>query len=350
MIDAALRDLLRDARAIHSERELTEILQRVLRNAQTRTDARYAALGILRPGSGQLARFHTLGVDEETKRLIGSRPTNRGVLGDLIRDGVPLRLADVSAHPHSYGAPTFHPKMASFLGAPIFVSGRAQGSLFVTEKRQESEFSEPDEARVVLLADVAGVAIDCFECHRREAKHADALSRTSETLDATAALVRSLAIDEKLHSVLELVAKRGRALLRARATLVALVSGEEIIAAAGAGDVHPALLGSKLDEGEWLLRHLRSRTAPQRFEDAIRAQETMKDAPFLRSLQPQAGLIAPLTLNGRLHGLLLAVDRLEGGPRFTDGDMSALKSFSATAAAAIVTAGALEAKRRPGWR
>ena len=75
------------------------------------TGARYAALGVLDETRGELSRFLTVGIDEPTRRLIGPLPTGRGVLGELIRTPVPLRIADVGRHPYSYGFPVGHPPM-----------------------------------------------------------------------------------------------------------------------------------------------------------------------------------------------------------------------------------------------
>ena len=45
------------------------------------------------------------------------------MLGALIEDPSPLRLADVGEHPRSYGFPHGHPPMHSFLGVPIMIAG-----------------------------------------------------------------------------------------------------------------------------------------------------------------------------------------------------------------------------------
>ena len=65
---------------------------------------------------------------------IGPRPTGRGVLGVLITDPEPLRLADLHAHPDSYGFPPHHPPMNSFLGVPLRVRGEVYGNLYLTDK------------------------------------------------------------------------------------------------------------------------------------------------------------------------------------------------------------------------
>ena len=62
------------------------------------TTAEYAALGVLNPDRTELERFIYRGIDDETKREIGSLPRGRGVLGELIREPVPLRLRDADQH------------------------------------------------------------------------------------------------------------------------------------------------------------------------------------------------------------------------------------------------------------
>src|SRR6476646_432081 len=111
------------ARDVLGDLEIEVVLARVLDAARELTGARYAALGVLDESRTRLARFVTAGIDEEAKLAIGTLPTGRGVLGELIADPRPLRCDDVGAHPHSYGFPPGHPPMTTFLGAPILVGG-----------------------------------------------------------------------------------------------------------------------------------------------------------------------------------------------------------------------------------
>jgi two-component system, NarL family, sensor histidine kinase DevS len=136
--------------------------------------ARYAALGFLDPTRIKLERFVTAGLDEVTCGHIGAVPRGRGVLGEVIARPRPLRVADVGTHPHSYGFPSGHPPMKTFLGVPVFVAGEVFGNLYLSEKCDEEEFTVEDERAMVRLAELAGVAID----HARRSSGAD--SRRSE--------------------------------------------------------------------------------------------------------------------------------------------------------------------------
>ena len=89
--------LLDVGRSLIAELDPEVVLDRLLGVAQELTGARYAAIGVLDERRELLEQFITKGIDEETHRAIGDLPHGRGVLGVLIRDPKPLRLADVGA-------------------------------------------------------------------------------------------------------------------------------------------------------------------------------------------------------------------------------------------------------------
>lgn len=148
------------AKHLVSELELEAVLRQVLETARDLTGARYAALGILDQPQSQLERFLVVGIDELTKKRIGPLPRGRGVLGELISNPSPLRLKNVDEHPRSYGFPSGHPPMRTFLGVPIVIRGRAYGNLYLTDKHGGEEFDELDEELTVLLSQWAAVAIE----------------------------------------------------------------------------------------------------------------------------------------------------------------------------------------------
>ena len=88
-----------------------------------------------------------MGVSEEQIGRDRRRcPEGHGILGELIRHPEPLRLAELSEHPASYGFPPHHPPMHSFLGVPIRVRDQVFGNLYLTEKRGGAEFDAEDES------------------------------------------------------------------------------------------------------------------------------------------------------------------------------------------------------------
>src|SRR3954454_19398737 len=155
-----LARLLEVGRGLMAELEIEAVLDRVLVTAAELTGAQYAALGVLDDDRVELARFITRGIDEDTHRAIGDLPRGRGILGVLISEPRPLRLADVTADPRSYGFPVNHPPMHTFLGVPVIIRGEAWGNLYLTEKQAGQPFDEADGPAVMVLADWAAIAIE----------------------------------------------------------------------------------------------------------------------------------------------------------------------------------------------
>ena len=103
-----LRRLLSANRAIVSELSLPMVLQRIVEVARDLLGARYAAIGVIGP-DGLLEQFIHLGMDAETVAAIGDPPKGKGVLGALIEDSRPIRLARIADDERSWGFPAGHP-------------------------------------------------------------------------------------------------------------------------------------------------------------------------------------------------------------------------------------------------
>src|SRR5215217_2360950 len=245
MEEARLRRLLDVGRSLIAELEPDVLLDRLLEVAQELTGARYAAIGVLDERRETLERFLTKGIDEDTHRAIGDLPHGRGVLGVLIREPHPLRLPDVGAHPESYGFPLAHPPMHTFLGVPIVVQREVWGNLYLTEK-QEGEFTEDDEEAVTVLADWAAIAIANARLYRDVRQRRDELQRANRGLETTTEISRALGGLTDLDRVLELVVKRSRALIDARAAQLALIEDDRFVIAAVAGEGAGSLQGTRL--------------------------------------------------------------------------------------------------------
>jgi signal transduction histidine kinase len=155
-----MQGLLQAVVAIGSHLEIANVLREIVTTAADVADAKYAAIGVLDPRSERrLSQFITVGINSEEQELIGDLPSGLGVLGLLIDEPHPIRLADISAHPASFGFPPNHPPMHSFLGVPVLVRGQVYGNLYLTEKRGGGEFTLADERLVMALATAAGLAV-----------------------------------------------------------------------------------------------------------------------------------------------------------------------------------------------
>jgi signal transduction histidine kinase len=162
-----LRKVLEATLLLEADLELPTLLRHLIEEARSMTGARYGALGVLNDQRTGLSEFLTVGLSAEEEKVIGPRPTGRGVLGLLITDPETVRLADLGSHPDSYGFPANHPPMTSFLGVPLRVRGEVYGNLYLTDKIGCSEFTSDDESLVAALALAAGIAIENARLHKR---------------------------------------------------------------------------------------------------------------------------------------------------------------------------------------
>ena len=334
--DRAQRTLVELGHRVLQETELEPVLERVITVARELTGARYAALGVLNARRDGLERFLTVGIDEQTRRDLGEPPRGHGVLGELIREPEPLRLPDVAVHARSYGFPIGHPPMTTFLGVPIVVRGEAWGNLYLTEK-DDGEFTDDDEQAVCMLAEWAAIAIANARRLGEVRERRDELERMVGAMSATVEISRALAGQTDLDVVLELIAKRGRALVGARALVIELAEGDLLRIAAAAGEVDRAIVGRTLPADATVAGRVLTTRRSQRLSDEL--NRVRFDASGLGSLGLRAGdgLFVPLAFRTEAPGVLIALDRMQGG-EFSDDDERLLTSFATSAASAVVTA------------
>jgi signal transduction histidine kinase len=226
-----LEALLDAVTAVSADLELSEVLGRIVRSACALVNAKYGALGVLGPDGEHLMEFITHGVTSEEREAIGEPPRGHGILGLLIRDPRHQRLADLSAHPDSFGFPPNHPPMRSFLGTPIRIRDEVYGNLYLAERQGEEEFSEADEAMLVALAAAAGVAIDNARLFERAQRQTELAQMISE-------LTQSLLESEAEDSALAPMAERLCGLTGAAVCFVVLrdEQGSSSVRATGHGD------------------------------------------------------------------------------------------------------------------
>ncbi|MDA8398502.1 MAG: GAF domain-containing protein [Actinomycetota bacterium] len=160
-----LKALLDAVLVIEAYLDLPMVLQRIVDSATSLAGARYGALGVLDTDRKHLSAFYTSGISEEHVRLIGDLPSGKGILGVLISDPRPVRIADLSRDPRSSGFPANHPEMRSFLGVPVRVRGDVFGNLYLAEKVGAAEFTVADQEIIVALSRAAGIAVDNARLH-----------------------------------------------------------------------------------------------------------------------------------------------------------------------------------------
>lgn len=317
------RALIEAGIALASDLDLDGVLRRLVATAAELTGARYAALGVIGPGPKRLERFIAHGLTAAEQAAIGDPPEGLGLLGVLIDDAKPLRLADIASDPRSVGFPPNHPPMRSFLGVPVLLRGVAYGNLYLAEKNGPEGFTAEDQDVVELLAAQAAVAIENARLYGQA-------TRWAQQLESVNDIAAALLVEMELPRILDLIVERARPLLHARAVVVALLRDDgtlRIEAAAGADVVGTVLRSASKSAA--VLRRQRS----ERVDDVMSDPEVDRDVAS--KLGARAQVVAPLRVRDRSLGVVVAVDRDGDDPRFDDEALQLLESYADRAAVAV---------------
>jgi signal transduction histidine kinase len=216
--------------AVARQVSVRDVLQMIVRSARTLADARYAALGVP-DDQGSFAEFVVDGVSARQQAAIGPLPRQHGMLGVLLREGQPIRLADIRRDSRFEGWPSAHPELTDVLGVPIKEGSQVLGLIFAACKRAPGGFTERDERLLGLFAAHAAIALVNARLYER--------GRHLSVLEERARLARELhdAVSQKLFAV--------RARARAAAVLVPRAPERAVAelesAAALAGEAHAEL-------------------------------------------------------------------------------------------------------------
>jgi signal transduction histidine kinase len=186
-----LAALSKAAMAIAGELSLDRVLQQIVDSARELTAAQYAALGV--PNTeGLLETFIYSGLPPDEAARIPHLPRGYGLLGAIIREQRPIRLAHIHDDPRSVGFPEGHPPMDSFLGIPILAGEEPVGNLYLTNKQGAPEFTAEDEALVGMLAAHAAVAIQNARLYEQVGRLAVLEERTRIGMDLHDGIIQSI--------------------------------------------------------------------------------------------------------------------------------------------------------------
>ncbi len=247
-----LRDVSAAVLAVTAHLSVRDVLATILTSARKLVGARYAALGIP-DADGGFAEFLADGVTDEEWADIGPVPRQHGILGAMLCDPDPVRLADIRDHPHFGWWPKAHPVLTDFLGMPIVDGDEIIGELFLANSCHPGGFTAEDEELVRLLAAHAAIALvnaRLFE-HSRELSVVEERNRIARELHD--------AVSQKLFS-LRLTADAASALLdRDPARAAAELANVRRLAAEASAELRAIVVGHRpadLD-GDGLDRALR---------------------------------------------------------------------------------------------
>ena len=267
-----MRGLIEAVVAIGSGLDLESTLRRIVQTAVRLVDATYGALGVIGDGK-RLAEFIPVGLSQDEIEAIHHWPEGRGLLGLLIDDPRPLRLADIAADPASSGFPGGHPPMRGFLGVPVRIRDEVFGNLYLTDKRGGGDFTEDDEAVLVALGAAAAVAVENSRLY-------EAARRQQRWIQASAEVTTRLLSGSETGEVLAGITRQARELSGADLAVLALPDEEarRLTITYADGDGADATRGLVLPAGESLSGRVLSTGEPLTAADFAADERASKAA------------------------------------------------------------------------
>jgi signal transduction histidine kinase len=322
-----MRGLLEAVIAISSGLDLESTLRRIVETAVRLVDATYGALGVI-GDDNELAEFIPVGLTEDEIGQIHHWPQGRGLLGLLIKDPRPLRLASISAHAESSGFPAGHPAMESFLGVPVRVRHHVFGNLYLTNKRGGGEFTEDDEAVLLALGAAAGVAVE-------NARLYEAARRSQRWIQASAEVTTQLLSGTQPGEVLERITSQARELSDADLAILLLPdeAARLFTVAYADGDGAQSLRGLVIPVGESLSgRVLASGESVITADLAADERTALVVQAAMSYIGP--GVVFPLGAASGRRGVL-TIGRRHGRAPFPAAEAAFAASFASQAGVAL---------------
>ncbi|MHC3817479.1 GAF domain-containing sensor histidine kinase [Streptomyces sp. DT9] len=334
-LTARVPQLLEAMRSVGTGLELHTTLDRICETAAELAHARYAAIGVVDEEGKGLSDFVTYGVPEPVAREIGHRPDgHRGLLGALIHDPRPVRLADLTADPRFAGFPPGHPPMRTFLGVPIRVQGEIFGNLYLAGKDGGGEFTDYDLHMVRVLATEAGIAIG-------NARLYEAARQRERWIDGSVAVTTALLSGGDADDALAVVAEQARHLAASAAGIVLLPAEDGGLEIVAVSETEPTgALGVIIPAQSPVVGMLLG-------GEAVFVDDSATDSRMITTLADRFGpsMLLPLHSGGRVLGAL-ATPRARGGRPFTETERTLAAQFASQAALALMMAEAQRDRER----
>ncbi|MFC3076746.1 phosphoenolpyruvate--protein phosphotransferase [Phenylobacterium terrae] len=161
------RSLLRQIReALASGGPAQARLDMVVRIIARSMVAEVCSLYLRRPG-GEMELFATEGLESKAVHVTRLKQ-GEGLIGEIMRQGRPLNLADAPSHPaFSYRPETGEDPYHAFLGVPLLRGGRAIGVL-VVQNRTERVYTEDEVEDLQIIAMVLAEMVAAGELIKEE--------------------------------------------------------------------------------------------------------------------------------------------------------------------------------------
>jgi signal transduction histidine kinase len=204
-LDSAMSAVTRALATLDGTHGPSSVVQVILDQARALVDAEYAAFGIAGNDAEEpFSLWLSSGIDGEVTERLGRPPRTVGALAEVVREGRPVRMADVREHPSFAGYPAHHPAVSSMMAIPLVFGKGERAFLFLGNKQGAAAFTEDDQRSAEMLASRLSAALEI-------ARLSVAANAAVEARDSLLAVV-----SHDMRNLLSIVSLKTRLLFRNR--------------------------------------------------------------------------------------------------------------------------------------
>jgi PAS domain S-box-containing protein len=269
------RERLRNeaAETIASALDLQTVLERIIRLAAGVTGAEAGSIALLEPDGQALGFPFLFNLPEDLRRQPARR--GQGLAWQLLQERRPIVLDDYGSHPQAMPE-WVRSGVHSFLGVPLMAGDDPVGAMGLFHLRRGVTFRPEQVASLEALAHMAAIAV-------KNARLYSEATRRAEESHALIRTARSISASLDLSTVLHLIVREAKDLLRADGSRIQLLdAAEDTLRCLVAIDPHAEALlqipGTPEDEQESLI--LAPLKIRQRTMGVMTVRRIGRDRPF----------------------------------------------------------------------
>lgn len=324
------------AKAITSQLDPDEVLNKVLETAQILTSADETAIWLMDESSGELFLEAERGIEDEKIRRMRLPASDDNLVGKVLTTSEPLRAFRKPGEEQIKVKTGY--LVESLLFVPITLGGVTFGVIGAGQRKTGKQFSQRDERLLVSIADFAAIAIQNARIYQATDK---ALARRVKELTSLNEVYRAVSSSLDLSRVYNVLVEQVNKNWPVEAVQVYLLND-------AIGGLLPLIFGKNVQRPRPITKGIVWQVAQKKkpiftndapSHEAYVAVTDQIDGREVRSLA-----CVPLTIKDRVVGVLALFNKKESN--FSLEDMARLETFSHPVATAVENARLFAESRR----